>query len=214
MNSYDKQIEPNIPPLQKRIETFIELSERIGKEKLIWRFDPLLLSEKDNVEILLKKIQYIAEKLKHYTEKFVFSFADIEKYRKVKSNLKKAGITSYEFSEKQMMQTAKEIADIFCNTGIKIATCAEAINLEQFGISHNKCIDDNLIVKLFKNDVKLMTFLNVKKNEKGIFVKSFKNLKDKGQRKLCKCISSKDIGEYNTCKAMCAYCYANNNKSV
>lgn len=214
LNDYNRQIEPNIPPLTKRIETFIQLSERIGKEKVIWRFDPLLLSENNDTEMFLKKIQNITDKLKNYTEKFVFSFADIENYRRVKSNLKKAGISAYEFNEKQMLQTAEGISEIFKGTGIKIATCAEKINLEQFGISNNKCIDDYLIVKLFSHDENLMNFLDVKKNEKGTFVKSVKNLKDKGQRKLCKCISSKDIGEYNTCKAMCAYCYANSNKFV
>ncbi len=212
LNDYTKQIEPNIPPLKKRIETFFELSERIGKEKVIWRFDPLLLTDELSVEILLKNIQTLADKIKNYTEKFVFSFADINNYRKVQNNLKRAGVRAFEFSEKQMRETAKGISEIFKNTGINIATCAEAIDLSEYGISHNKCIDDELIVKLFSHDEKLMNFLGVKKNEKGIFVNSKKNLKDKGQRKLCKCIVSKDIGDYNTCPAMCAYCYANSGK--
>ncbi len=211
LNDYDRQIEPNIPSLQKRIETFIKLSERIGKEKVIWRFDPLLLIDNISVDDLLCKIENLAASLQGYTEKLVFSFADIENYRRVKSNLKKAGVNAREFSEKEKMKAAKGISLILKDKDIKAATCAEAIDLSKFGIGHNKCIDDELILKLFPKDEKLMQFLGVKKNDKGTFVIG-KNLKDKGQRKECQCIESKDIGEYNTCKAMCAYCYANNFK--
>ncbi len=214
LNDYNRHIEPNMPVLQKRIETFIKLSERIGKEKVIWRFDPLLLTENISVDDLLRKIENVAEQVSAYTEKMVFSFADIQKYRSVRNNLKRAGISAREFSEKEMLQTAKGISEIIKRLGIKAATCAEEIDLSEFGILHNKCIDDELILKLFSEDVKLMNFLGVKKNEKGIFVKAKKNLKDKGQRKLCKCISSKDIGDYNTCPAMCAYCYANSSKKL
>ncbi len=212
LNDYSRKIEPAIPPLEKRIETFMKLSERIGKEKVIWRFDPLLLTAGIKTGDLLRKIENIAGKLSGYTDKFVFSFADIKNYRRVQNNLKKAGINASEFSETQMLETAKGISEIFTNSKIETATCAEKIDLSQFNISHNKCIDDNLIVKLFSDDEKLMNFLGVKKNEKGIFVERKKNLKDKGQRKECRCIESKDVGIYNTCKAACAYCYAVSNK--
>jgi len=212
LNDYNRNIEPNMPVLQKRIETFIKLSERIGKEKVIWRFDPLLLTDNINSDDLLRKIDNIAEKLSGYTDKFVFSFVDIKNYRKVQNNLKKAGINAFEYTEKQMLQTAKGISKIFAGSNIQTATCAEEIDLSQFNIYHNKCIDDDLMVKLFSNDEKLMNFLGVKKNETGIFAVRKKNLKDKGQRKLCRCIESKDIGMYNSCPAMCAYCYANSGK--
>lgn len=212
LNDYNRQIEAGIPPPEKRIETFIKLSERIGKEKVIWRFDPLLLTDKINIDDLLRKIENIAEKLNGYTEKLVFSFADIENYRKVQNNLKKAGINAFEFSRTEMLQAAEGIFEILKKTGMKAATCAEEIDLSQFNILRNKCIDDELMIKLFSDDEKLMNFLGVKKNEKGIFVRKKKNLKDKGQRKECCCIESKDIGTYNTCQSACAYCYAGSNK--
>ena len=213
LNDYDRQIEPGVPELQKRIDTFKQLSERIGKEKVIWRFDPLLLTDKISPDDLLRKIENIAGQLQGYTEKLVFSFADIVNYRRVKNNLKKAGVEAFEFSEKQMLQTAEGISGILKNKNIKAATCAEKIDLSQFGITHNKCIDDELMIKLFPEDEKLMNFLGIKKNEKTIFTVTKKNLKDKGQRKECRCIESKDIGEYNTCKMMCVYCYATNLKT-
>jgi hypothetical protein len=35
------------------------------------------------------------------------------------------------------------------------------------------------------------------------------NLEDKGQRKECGCIVSRDIGMSHTCQHLCTYCYAN-----
>ncbi len=216
LNDYDRKTEPHIPELRKRTETFIRLSEHIGKEKVIWRFDPLMLTDKISVNNLSDKISSLAEQLKEHTEKLVFSFADIENYRKAKNNLKYAGINFREFTEKEMKKIAKNISDIIKNTNLEAATCAEAINLSKYGISDNKCIDDELIMKLFPNNIKLMQFLGIK--NQGTFnfanITSRKNLKDKGQRKECKCIKSKDIGSYNTCNAMCSYCYANNNKHI
>ena len=85
LNDYDKNIEMNIPNLKERINTFIELSEKIGKEKNIWRFDPLLLTDKIKIDDLINKIEAIAEKIQNYTNKFVFSFINIEQYKKVQT---------------------------------------------------------------------------------------------------------------------------------
>jgi hypothetical protein len=87
LNDYDiEKLEPNVPNVQSRIETFIELSERIGKGKVIWRFDPLILTDKIGVDELLKKVENIGNHLKNHTEKMVFSFADIKLYKKVQNN--------------------------------------------------------------------------------------------------------------------------------
>ncbi len=216
LNDYPRNIEPRVLEFQKRIETFIRLSERIGKEKVIWRFDPLLLTDKINLEQLLMKIENIANQLQGYTDKLVFSFADIENYRKVRNNLKRTAINYKNFTREEMLSAAKGIAEILRNKKIKAATCAEAIDLSSFGILHNKCIDDELMIKLFPYDKKLMNFLGVKKNEKDIFVREFDagKLKDKGQRKECGCVKSKDIGSYNTCPSMCSYCYAVSNEKI
>ena len=82
---------------------------------------------------------------------------------------------------------------------------------------HNKCIDDDLMIKYFSHDTKLMDFLGVEIRQGDLFnlqemIIKHKNNKDKGQRQFCGCIISKDIGEYNTCPHLCEYCYANNSK--
>ena len=213
LNDYEKEnFEPNVPPLDKRIETFIKLSNKIGKDKVVWRFDPLILTNEIDENILLEKIKNVGDKIYRYTSKLVFSFADINIYRKVKSNLKREGIEYIEFYKANMGNMARGISELNKNWGLELATCCEEINLEEFGIKHNKCIDDELIYKLFNEDKILMDFLGYDENEQtDLFGDNKKrpNLKDKGQRKICGCIVSKDIGEYDTCSHLCVYCYAN-----
>jgi DNA repair photolyase len=220
LNDYDtEKLEPNVPNVQSRIDTFIELSERIGKDKVIWRFDPLILTDKIGVEELLKKAENIGNQLKNHTKKMVFSFADIKIYKKVQNNLRKNIINYEEFNESRMIEFASGLQQLNNAWNIEIGTCAENIPLEMFGINHNKCVDDDLMIKLFHHDKKLIDFLGVKITSPDFFnpngkIEKKRNNKDKGQREFCGCIFSKDIGEYNTCPHLCEYCYANASKEI
>lgn len=79
LNDYEHEgFEPNVPPLNERIETFKALSKLIGKEKVIWRFDPLIITPQLSPRDLLKKIWNVGNQLKGHTEKLVFSFVDIK----------------------------------------------------------------------------------------------------------------------------------------
>jgi len=220
LNDYDfEKLEPNVPNVQSRIKTFIELSERIGKGKVIWRFDPLILTDRIGVDELLRKVENIGNQLKNYTNKLVFSYVDIKLYKKVQNNLRKNLINYQEFNERTMNEFALGLQKLNKSWNFEIGTCAEKIPLEKFGIIHNKCIDDDLIIKLFSHDKVLMDFLGVRIIPPDMFnseyrIEKTKNCKDKGQRKLCGCIVSKDIGEYNTCPHLCEYCYANTSKEI
>jgi len=220
LNDYDvEKLEPNVPKVSERIETFFELSEKIGKEKVIWRFDPLILTDKIGVNELLKKVESIGNQLKNHTEKMVFSFADIKLYKKVQNNLRKNSINYHEFNERTMNEFASGLQQLNHSWNFEIGTCAEKTPLEKYGIIHNKCIDDDLMIKLFPHDRELMDFLGVKISPPDIFnpngrIEKKKNNKDKGQREFCGCIFSKDIGEYNTCPHLCEYCYANASKQT
>jgi DNA repair photolyase len=220
LNDYDaEKLEPNVPNVQARIETFQKLSERVGKEKVIWRFDPLILTDKVGVEELLKKTENVGNQLKNHTDKLVFSFADIKLYNKVQNNLRKNSIPYQEFNERTMNEYAAGLQQLNENWNFELATCAEKIPLEKYGISHNKCVDDDLMIKLFPNDKILMDFLGVKITPPDMFnlngnIEKKRNNKDSGQRPFCGCIMSKDIGEYNTCPHLCEYCYANASKEI
>jgi DNA repair photolyase len=216
LNDYDKEgFEAKVPKVESRIKTFKELSKRLGKKRVIWRFDPLILTDKIDIYELLKRVKRVGDELKDYTEKLVFSFVDIGIYRKVENNLKKEQINYIEWTPEFMDKFAKGLYEINKDWGLELGTCSEKIDLDKYGIVHNKCIDDDLMKDIFKDDYKLMNFLGY---EKDIFGElqpiRNKNLKDKGQREDCGCIFSKDIGQYNTCPHECNYCYANTSKEI
>lgn len=220
LNDYEQELlEKGVPSLENRIDTFKRLVDKLGYGRVIWRFDPLILTDKIGVDDLLNKIHKIGEQLKGYTEKFVFSYADIQAYRKVQANLEKNKIQYREFDLSDMLYFAEKLAKLNSSWGYQLATCGEKIDIAQFGIEHNKCIDDDLMIKYFANDTVLMNFLRIKISKSDLFNPSPRiikrqNNKDKGQRKYCGCIISKDIGEYNTCPHLCEYCYANTSKEA
>ncbi len=227
LNDYVKEgLEPSVPKLEHRISTFKKLSQMIGKEKVIWRFDPLIMTEKISVENLIDKIYSVGNEIHNYTNKLVISFADIESYSKVQRNLTKSGIDYRDFDKDSMEQIAEAIQKINKEWGLEITTCAENINLNKYEIKHNKCIDDDLMIQIFGNDKELMSFLGAKNEtkSKNVDLSFFGGgsdstipivyLKDKGQRKQCGCVVSKDIGQYNTCGHLCTYCYANYSEKV
>jgi hypothetical protein len=217
LNDYEKEnLEPNVPSLQKRIESFKELSKKIGKEKVIWRFDPLILSDEITPDILLKRIESIGNQIHEFTEKLVISFVDISEYNLVKQRLDKSSKNYREFNPQGMLEIAEGLFELNKKWGLTIATCAEdwpvGTDLSKYGIIHNRCIDDELLRRLFPNNKELMKFLEIKKSPQRTLNLSNEisnPLKDKNQRKSCGCIVSKDIGQYDTCMHLCTYCYAN-----
>lgn len=233
LNDYVAEgLEKNVPPIDQRIDTFKQLVERLGKGHVIWRFDPLVLTEQISIDTLLAKIENIGDQLLGYTEKLVFSFADIVSYRKVQSNLAKANIHYIDWGEEQMRAFASKLARLNEKWGYELATCGEKIDLTEFGVKKNHCVDDDLIIRLASHDKVLMDYLNVKimpvpqslfgapdLPQGAIMLPDGRcavhgDNRDKGQRQWCGCIKSKDIGEYNTCVHGCEYCYANASKEL
>lgn len=238
LNDYDiEQFEPKIPLLARRIETFKELSSRIGSHRVIWRFDPIVLTPTITPRDILMRIWRIGNQIKGYTNKLVFSFVDVGAYRKVQNNLLRE--CSAHFTKENLHQTEAtpeqireiceglvKIRDRWASEGwdISLATCCETVDLEAYGIEHNRCIDDRLMASAFAADSDLLHFLKTGElpssdNLFKVFSTDEKlipivNLKDKGQRKSCGCIVSKDIGMYNTCGNSCVYCYANSSRDL
>lgn len=221
LNDYDaEKIEPNVPNVDERVETFRRLSERIGRDRMVWRFDPLILTDKIGAKDLLGKIERLGDRVAPLASRLVFSFIDINSYKKVAGNLANGGLNARELTRDEMLEIAEGIGKLVKGWGISAGTCAEAIPLEQYGIEHNRCVDDRLMVKCFSHDEELMKFIGAKCVEPAFFDKPAKwepadvSKKDSGQRAACGCIMSKDIGEYNTCPHMCHYCYANTSNST
>ena len=225
--------EPNVPPVAKRIQTFKSLSQMIGKEKMIWRFDPLIITPTIGPHELLRRIWNIGNQLKGFTSKLVFSFVDVRAYRKVQNNLvketmlfTKEDVENAEANHAQRIEIVEglqKIKNTWHQEGwdVEMATCAEDIDLESYGIKHNRCIDGELMKRIFADDEELVYYLHTLKwPKRDLFgqlppiPEKSKNVKDAGQRKICGCMVSKDIGMYNTCRHFCVYCYANTSKDV
>ncbi len=190
LTGYGKDIEANLPDKKKElIPAFQRLSEKIGPERVIWRYDPILINDRYTMEYHINAFSQIAGALKGYTEKCVFSF--VYPYGKIVKELDLMGVKKISDDEKNLM--AEKLADIARANNMSIATCATDIDFDSFGIEHNACIDKALIERLTGGKIK----------------DTKKNTKDSGQRSACKCMASKEIGAFNTCGNGCRYCYAN-----
>lgn len=235
LNDYEREgLEQGVPALESRIDTFKRLVDKLGVGGVVWRFDPLMLTDDISINDLLEKIERIGDKLKGYTEKLVFSYADISTYKKVKKNLEDNGVPYHEWMPEQMRSFAASLVDMNKEKGwnYELATCGEAADLE--GVEHNRCVDDRLIIRRAYRDKVLMDYLKAEIRDipqpdifggceplpsEAIMLENGKyairhGRKDSGQRQFCHCIDSKDIGQYNTCIHLCEYCYANSSKQA
>lgn len=186
LTGYGKDIEPGLPDKRSvLIPVFQRLSEAIGKERVIWRYDPILINKKYTMDYHIKAFGEIAERLADYTEKVVISFIDF--YEKTRRNTE--GLAMKEMTQEDIVCLAGEMAKIAFKHHLRIETCAEQIDLRHIGIEHGSCIDQKLIERL----------LGCRLN----------GGKDKNQRKECGCLESIEVGTYHTCLNGCKYCYAN-----
>lgn len=186
---YKNDLEEKVQDKKEIVETFKNLSEKIGSEKVILRYDPVILNENYTIDFHKKAFTRLCDLLAPYTKKIIISFLD--DYKKISKNIKQLNIK--EISAEEMCIMAEYFADTAKKYNLKIESCAEQIDLERFGINHGKCIDNELIEKITGYK------LSVGRDN---------------QRNACGCIKCIDIGEYNTCMHKCLYCYANINKDT
>lgn len=186
LNSYGRDVEPNIPSKNNIIiPAFQKLSKAIGREKVIWRYDPIFFNKTYTMEYHCKYFKVLASKLSSYTEKCTVSFLDL--YKNTARNTQPLNIQQE--TQAQRLEIMERFSEIAKKYGFYIDTCAENTDLRQFGITHSHCIDKERFERIGKC---------------GLSIE-----KDINQRPQCGCIASIDIGTYNTCKNGCLYCYAN-----
>jgi len=194
ITGYPRALDTKTLNPHKALDVFKRLAEKIGKDKVIWRYDPILLSNLLPIEEHVRLFSKLARELEGHTHRVVISFADL--YQKTEKNLNTVDLLAYsDITQNQSLclLLAEKLAAIAYQHGLSIFSCAEDIDLVQNGIQHGKCIDESLINKLF-----------------GLQLASSK---DTGQREACGCVKSIDIGVYNTCLHGCKYCYATFNNS-
>lgn len=183
---YDHTIERNIPLKKEIMANLIELSNRIGKQRIVWRYDPIFLNDKYTISKHIELFDEMCSQLHDYVDHIVISFIDLYKKNR-----------TYQFNElkeDEIVCLSQGLGDIGRKYRIPISTCCENYDLEQFGITKKACIDAKLLEKICNRPLRLK--------------------KSTGQRSLCLCSESVDIGAYHTCINGCTYCYATDYKRL
>ncbi len=186
LTPYEQEIKPFLPPTEKLIKTFIQLSKKIGKKKVLWRYDPIFLTDRIDIEYHNNHLSQLASRLQGYTDKCIIRFLDYSQISQ--ENIELLNL------KKLTPDKIRDLSIIFQNigkkSGIKIETCSEGIDLSGFGISPGKCVDDKLISTITGEELYMY--------------------KDLSQPDDCGCVKSIDIGTENTCTHGCLFCYATN----
>jgi hypothetical protein len=184
-------IDPRCPSLKEALGTFKALSDRLGPERVLWRYDPIVFSNVTSPEFHRKTYETIAEQLQGYTRRSIMSVITI--YRKVRPRLtalRERGIELTAVEGEAFVDLMKFMSSVARDNGMALSSCAQERDLTACGVLPGKCIDDGLISEVFGVEVN--------------------HTKDPSQRKACGCVVSKDIGMYDTCLYACVYCYATN----
>ena len=167
LNAYGKDLEAGIPSKNDVIiPAFQQLSRQIGSERIIWRYDPIILTPKYTTEYHIHYFEELAKRLSGHTQKCVISFVDL--YRHLGKQFTPLG-------ESEIYELAGRFSDIAIKYDLKLETCAEAIDLSRFGIGHGHCIDGELLERIIAQPLSLS--------------------KDKNQREECGCIPEQEPQE-------------------
>lgn len=183
ITAYGKDMEPGVPSIDQSIDTLIKLEKIVGKERICWRYDPVLLTKHYSIQQHLITFEHMAARLRGHVSRCVFSF--VELYQKVQFNMQEL----IPFTEEEMNEIAKGLGSVAAKYRIPIATCATPADFSRYGIEKSGCVTLDILGKA--NNLK------------------FRELKHTGMRPGCGCIQSHDIGAYNCCPNGCHYCYAN-----
>ncbi len=183
ITAYDTDVEPRVPPIAQSIETLKRLSQMVGRQKIAWRYDPVLLTEKYTIDRHLQTFDYMARELSPYVDRCIFSF--VEMYKKLEVNMPEL----HPISDSDKTRLAKGFGSIACKHGLLLQTCATMGDYERYGIKRSGC----MTTEIFSRALGL----------------EFKKTPHRGNRLDCACMESRGLGDYNSCPNGCRYCYAN-----
>lgn len=185
LNSYGSDIEIHVPKKKDVIiPAFKKLSSVIGAHRVIWRYDPIFFTDVYNADYHIKYFELLAKQLCGYTDKCIISF--IDDYRCTLHRME--CLKWRHLSNEEIIYISQRFLEIAQKYNIRVESCSEKINLDEIGIPHGHCIDQALLESIGNFKLKIG--------------------KDKTQREECGCVTSVDIGMYDTCPNKCLYCYA------
>jgi hypothetical protein len=188
VTGYPDALEPNPAPAAEVIAAMQELARKIGQDRVIWRYDPVLLSSVTGDDFHRRNFRETARSLAGSVRRVIISIYD--EYRETRMRLfelERTGKLRMPDAGSDLSGMLADMAKSAADAGMEIQSCAEKEDYSLFGISPGACVDAALIRKLFCLEL---------------------SGKDRNQRPCCLCCKSVDIGAYGTCEARCVYCYA------
>ena len=184
LTPYGKELEKNLRDKGEIVRTFQRLSTRIGKERVVWRYDPIIYNDSMGLVYHVDHFTELCEQLAGYTDTCVLSFVDL--YYKNEAAVK-AGLLRT-ISPEEMEETCLAFSQIAKLYHLRLETCCEGMDFSSHGVYPASCIDKDRLEKVCGYPLDLRP--------------------DSGQREFCHCYRSVDVGTYNTCPHGCVYCYA------
>lgn len=183
---YGTDLEPNVPGKGRVILPALQrLADAVGPDRVIWRYDPVLISRAYDEGYHAAYFERMARRLEGYTDTCTISF--IDDYRSTARNANALGLVPMEAAG--MRRLAATLSTIAKGCGMTMNACAEALDLSREGVLPASCVDAARIAR--------------------IGGRPLRSRRDKNQRPACGCSASIDLGAYNTCSNGCLYCYAN-----
>ena len=188
LTPYGTDLEPRVPPLTARIAAFRALADRIGPERVVWRYDPILFTPFFSPDEHLRCFAALARQLHQYTRCCTVSLLSL--YAKCRRNLQTIALVQPQ--EEELITFATDFAAIARDHGLSLSACCDGFLTDRCGMEASRCIDPGLLSAILGRPVT--------------------DSRDRSQRPGCGCAVSVDIGAYNTCPYGCRYCYANSSE--
>ena len=193
LTAMPRPLEPHLPPEEELVKQFLALSQRIGPERLVWRFDPLVVTPLTPPEEIKDRFKRLSRSLAGRTGRVVISLVHL--YPKVRrrmgssAELKPMDLKSEPALARDLLGRLGEFGR---RSGLKMTICASEEDFGSLGFSPGRCIDPAIINRAYGLDLDPP--------------------RDRGQRPACGCAESIDIGAYDSCLHGCVYCYANRSR--
>lgn len=186
--NYPKPLEQNVPDIGAVLEIFRKACGTFGPERVVLRYDPILLSSLTMPGFHLKNFELICMTLSPFTKRIITSLFDPYKFA-IRRLLKIEGFEFLEPDHEEIIDLLSRMKVVAEGNSLELQSCCEGEIFAKSGIRKGACIDTDLL--------------------NGLFGLELRYEKDRNQRENCLCSRSVDIGCYDTCNAGCAYCYAN-----
>lgn len=182
-------LEPNLPPLRRRLDTLARLCRMVGPERVLWRFDPICRYT-DGAGAAVTTDGAFYEIMPRIADTGVtrcyFSF--VTDYNKLRAR----PVDFLPILTSERLSIARAMREAAGEEGITLHNCCNTdIHGAVPGIEIAHCIDERLLARTDRFGV-------------------HRPLRKNPTRKGCGCYASRDIGSYDPpCPHGCLYCYAN-----